>query len=250
MFIRPDSRMANQTRPVIITPDYLKHPEGSALIELGNTKVLCTATVEERVPPFRRGSGEGWITAEYSMIPRATPTRNQRTTDGRPTPGRSKEIQRLIGRSLRSVIDLVALGERTLLIDCDVIQADGGTRTAAITGAYVALHQACAQLMQKKSVKTFPITNQLAAISTGIVYQEILLDLCYSEDVNAAVDFNVVMDGSLNIVEVQGTAEREPFGTDTLQSLVELATVGIMQMLAAQKKALAKIDPHYVHASA
>ena len=244
MFIRPDSRMADQIRPVIITPDYLKHPEGSALIEIGSTKVLCTATVEERIPPFRRGSGEGWITAEYSMIPRATPTRNQRATDGRPTPGRSKEIQRLIGRSLRSVIDLAALGERTLLIDCDVIQADGGTRTAAITGAYVALHQACAVLMQKKSLKTFPITNQLAAISTGVVYNEILLDLCYSEDVNAAVDFNVVMDGSLNIVEVQGTAEREPFSTDTLQSLVEIATVGITQMFTAQKKALEKIDAH------
>lgn len=241
MFIRPDNRTADQTRPITITPSYLKHPEGSALIEIGDTKVLCTATVEERIPPFRRGSGEGWITAEYSMLPRATPTRNQRPTDGRATPGRSKEIQRLIGRSLRPVIDLVALGERTLLVDCDVIQADGGTRTAAISGAYVALQEACLTLMQKRALKVFPIRNQVAAISTGVVYKEILLDLCYAEDVNAEVDFNVVMDGNLNIVEVQGTAEQEPFSIATMQSLIDIATTGITGMLQAQNEAIAKI---------
>ena len=244
MFIRPDNRPANVPRPVTITPNYLSHPEGSALIQVGNTKVLCTATVEERVPPFRRGTGEGWITAEYSMIPRATPTRNQRPVDGRATPGRSKEIQRLIGRSLRSVINLPALGERTLIIDCDVIQAAGGTRTAAITGSYVALHQACTGLMRKRSLKTFPITNQLAAISTGVVFNEVLLDLCYEEDASAAVDFNVVMDGNLDIIEIQGTAEQEPFSTQTLQSLLESATIGIKEMFTAQKRAIEILDSH------
>ncbi len=244
MFIRPDNRMPNETRPLIITPNYLKHPEGSALIEVGDTKILCTVTVEERIPAFRRGSGEGWLTAEYSMLPRSTPTRNQRATDGRATPGRSKEIQRLIGRSLRSVIDLVALGERTLLIDCDVIQADGGTRTAAITGAYVALYQACTSLKQKRSLKTFPIKTQLAAISTGVVNKEILLDLCYAEDVKAEVDFNVVMDGDLNIVEVQGTAEQQPFSVTTMQSLVDMATIGIKNMMATQNETIKTIDAY------
>jgi ribonuclease PH len=244
MFTRPDNRMANEPRSAIITPSYLKHPEGSALIEIGETKVLCTVTVEERIPRFRRGSGEGWITAEYSMLPRSTPTRNQRPTDGRSTPGRSKEIQRLIGRSLRSIVDLVSLGERTLLIDCDVVQADGGTRTAAITGAYVALYEACAVLMRQKSIKKFPIRSQVAAISTGVLYQEVLLDLCYAEDVKAEVDFNVVMDGALNLVEIQGTAEQQPFSIATMLSLVELATTGIQQMMAAQNAAISKLAPY------
>ena len=244
MFIRPDNRMANEPRPVIITPSYLKHPEGSSLIEVGDTKVLCTVTVEERIPGFRRGSGEGWITAEYSMLPRSTPTRNQRPTDGRSTPGRSKEIQRLIGRSLRSIIDLVCLGERTLLVDCDVVQADGGTRTAAITGAYVALYEACAVLMRQKSIKRFPIRSQLAAISAGVLSKEILLDLCYAEDVKAEVDFNVVMDGDLNLIEVQGTAEQQPFSIATMHSLVDLATTGIKQMMTAQNAAIRNIAPY------
>ena len=242
--MRKNNRKFDQARNLSIVPNFQKNAIGSVLIKFEDTQVICSNNISNNIPRWLLNKNQGWITAEYSMIPRATPTRTQRPVDGRTTPGRSKEIQRLIGRSLRSVINLPALGERTLIIDCDVIQAEGGTRTAAITGSYVALHQACTGLMRKRSLKTFPITNQLAAISTGVVFNEVLLDLCYEEDASAAVDFNVVMDGNLDIIEIQGTAEQEPFSTQTLQSLLESATIGIKEMFTAQKRAIEILDSH------
>ena len=225
-------------RVVRITTNYLVTPEGSALIEVGNTRVLCTASIEETVPPFLRGSGKGWVTAEYAMLPRATATRTPReVVRGRPS-GRTHEIQRLIGRSLRSVIDLAALGERSVVLDCDVLQADGGTRTAAITGAFVALSLALKQLVQYKSLKSFPIREHIAATSVGIVNSTPLLDLCYEEDSRADVDMNVVMTGSGRFVELQATAEKTPFDDIQLASLIALGRRGALDLIEIQKQAL------------
>src|SRR5712691_2686242 len=233
--MRIDQRDAAQMRPVIVTTDYLLTAEGSALIEIGNTRVLCTASVEESVPGFLRGAGKGWVTAEYSMLPRATATRTPReVTKGRAS-GRTMEIQRLIGRSLRSVVDLDALGERSVILDCDVLQADGGTRTAAITGAYIALSAAIRQLVKFGALKKSPIRDFVAATSVGIVGGTPMLDLCYQEDSQAEVDMNVVLTGSSKFVEVQATAEKTPFDDAQLASLLALARQGIDELVALQK---------------
>jgi ribonuclease PH len=225
-------------RPVKVTTDYLLTAEGSALIEVGNTRVLCAASVEETVPPFLRGSGKGWVTAEYSMLPRATATRTAREVSKGRASGRTMEIQRLIGRSLRSVIDLDALGERSVILDCDVLQADGGTRTAAITGAYVALVLALKQLVQFKALKSLPVTDSVAATSVGLVAGEAVLDLCYDEDSRADVDMNVVMTGAGRFVELQATAEKTPFHDEQLAQLLATARRGISELFAIQKQAL------------
>jgi ribonuclease PH len=235
--MRIDGRAADQARPLHIIPKYLMTAEGSAMIEIGHTRVLCAATVEDTVPAFLRNTGKGWVTAEYSMLPRATSSRTPReVSKGKPS-GRTHEIQRLIGRSLRSVVDLEALGERSIIVDCDVIQADGGTRTAAITGAYVALAQAMATLVQFNVVKKNPLIDAVAATSVGIVGGESLLDLCYEEDSRAEVDMNVVMTGSGRFVELQATAERTPFDDDQLAALLGLAQRGVRDLLAAQQSA-------------
>jgi ribonuclease PH len=237
--MRSDGRAANQLRRTTITPDYLVTAEGSVLIETGNTRVLCAATIEDSVPGFLRGTGKGWVTAEYSMLPRATVTRTPREiAKGRPS-GRTHEIQRLIGRSLRSVVDLTSLGERSVIVDCDVLQADGGTRTAAITGAYVALAMALSTLVKFKIIPKFPLTDSVAATSVGIVGGASMLDLCYEEDSRAEVDMNVVMTGSNKFVELQATAERTPFGDPDLGTLIALARRGIAELLAIQEQALA-----------
>jgi ribonuclease PH len=225
-------------RPVRITTNYLVTAEGSALIEVGNTRVLCAASVEETVPPFLRNSGKGWVTAEYAMLPRATATRTPReVTKGRPS-GRTHEIQRLIGRSLRAVIDMGALGERSIIVDCDVLQADGGTRTASITGAYVAVALALRQLTAFKAIKRLPIRDYVAATSVGIVNGEPMLDLCYEEDSQAEVDMNVVLTGAGKFVELQATSERTPFDDAQLASLLALGRKGIAELTAIQKQAL------------
>jgi ribonuclease PH len=225
-------------RPVRIEPGFLVTAEGSALIEVGNTRVLCTASIEDSVPQFLRGSGKGWVTAEYGMLPRSTLTRTAReVTRGRPT-GRTHEIQRLIGRSLRAACDLAALGERTVIVDCDVLQADGGTRTAAITGGYVALAIAVRQLVQYRALKISPLRDAVAAISVGINDGQALLDLCYEEDSGAEVDMNVVMTGSGRFVEVQATAEQTPFEDAALSSMLALARTGIKELIQAQKRAI------------
>ncbi len=238
---RSDGRAFDELRPVRIIPGYQSFAEGSALIELGKTQVLCSVSVEERVPPFLRGGGSGWITAEYAMLPRATVTRTPRDSSlGRIT-GRNQEIQRLIGRSLRAVTDLTALGERTLVVDCDVLQADGGTRTAAITGAYVALYQAMKTLANMGIISSIPLKTAVAATSVGIVHSYMMLDLCYDEDRNAGVDFNVAMTGKGEFVEIQGTAEAKPFSKETIDSLLALAEKGIQQLFQVQKEVL-KLD--------
>jgi ribonuclease PH len=238
--MRPDGRKDNELRPVRITRGFIKSAEGSVLIELGNTRVICTASVEEKVPPFLKDQKKGWLTAEYSMLPRATPTRTIReSTQGR-IGGRTHEIQRLIGRSLRAIIDLEAIGERTLWIDCDVIQADGGTRTASITGAYIALVDAVRYMIKNGIIERNPIKDYLAAVSVGIVNGSPRLDLCYEEDSIAEVDMNVVMTGSGEFVEVQGTAEGKPFKKETLDSLLRLAETGITKLINLQKELLEK----------
>jgi ribonuclease PH len=235
--MRTDKRQSAQMRPVEIVPNYLMTAEGSALIKMGNTHVLCAASVEDSVPQFLRNSGKGWVTAEYAMLPRATAKRTPReVTKGRPS-GRTHEIQRLIGRALRSVIDMSILGERTVAIDCDVIQADGGTRTASITGAFVALSLAVGQLMKFGSLKKSPIRDSVAAISVGLVRGEPMLDLNYEEDSQADVDMNVVMTGSGKFVEVQGTAEHDPFDDAQMARLIALARVGIAELIELQKLA-------------
>jgi ribonuclease PH len=234
--MREDGRRPGEMRPLKITPHYLKHPEGSVLIEVGETKVICTASVEEKIPPFMRGSNKGWVTAEYAMLPRATETRTQRERGK--ISGRSSEIQRLIGRALRSVVDLPALGERTVWVDCDVIQADGGTRTAAISGAFVAMYLAVAKLAAAGTIPEVPIHDYLAATSVGIVDGQLLLDLAYQEDSSAEVDMNVVMTGNGLLVEVQGTAEGKPFSRDTMDAMMDLATVGIREIVDYQKRLL------------
>jgi len=234
---RLDGRADDELRPVRIIPGFQAYAEGSALIELGNTKVICALSVEDRVPAFLKGEGRGWITAEYSMLPRSTITRTPRESGGR-AGGRSHEIQRLIGRSLRAVTDLEALKEKTLTVDCDVLQADGGTRTAAITGSYVALVQAIDALVQKGVLGSNPIKSAVAATSVGIVAGEPLLDLCYDEDFWAEVDFNVVMTSQGDFVEVQGTAETSPFSKETIDAMLSLAQRGIEKLFAAQQAAL------------
>jgi ribonuclease PH len=237
--MRPDNRQPDQMRPVSITTNYLMTAEGSALIQVGHTRVLCAASVEETVPQFLRGSGRGWVTAEYSMLPRATATRTPReVAKGRPS-GRTLEIQRLIGRSLRSVVDTAALGDRTVIVDCDVLQADGGTRTASITGAYVALMLALKKLVKYGSLKSPPVTQPVAATSVGILRGEPILDLCYEEDSSAEVDMNVVMTGSGRFVELQATAEKTPFDDRQLEQMVALARRGIAELFEIQKAALA-----------
>ncbi|MBI4304218.1 MAG: ribonuclease PH [Chloroflexi bacterium] len=238
---RADGRNWDELRPVEITPGFQSFAEGSALIKLGKTWVLCSVTVEERVPPFLRDSGSGWVTAEYSMLPRATATRTPRESAQGRVAGRSQEIQRLIGRSLRAVADLTTLGERTLIVDCDVLQADGGTRTAAITGAYVALYQAMQNLMKMGILSHLPLKNAVAATSAGIVHGNRLLDLCYDEDFNAEVDFNVVMTDHGKFVETQGTAEGKPFTKETIDALLAVAEKGIKELFQAQQTAIAAI---------
>ena len=235
---RADGRAWDELRPIQITPGFQNFAEGSALIELGKTRVLCSVSVEERVPGFLRGGGSGWVTAEYAMLPRATVTRTTRDSSLGRVAGRSQEIQRLIGRSLRAVTDLTALGERTLIVDCDVLQADGGTRTAAITGSYVALHQAMQTLANMGVISSIPLKSAVAATSVGIVHSYRLLDLCYDEDCKAEVDFNVVMTSKGEFVEVQGTAEAKPFTKETIDSLLSLAEKGIKQLFQIQQAAL------------
>jgi ribonuclease PH len=235
---RVDGRAYDELRPVSITTGYQSFAEGSVLLELGKTRLVCSVSVEERVPSFLKGSGTGWITAEYSMLPRATVTRTPRdATQGRVS-GRNQEIQRLIGRSLRAVADLSRLGERSLVVDCDVLQADGSTRTAAITGAYVALRQAVQTLNNMGIVSQNPLKSTVAAVSVGIVHSRILLDLCYDEDCAAEADFNIVMTGKGEFVEVQGTAETKPYSRETLDSVLSLAEKGIRQLFEAQQVAL------------
>ena len=237
-FARSGGRAADQLRPVRITRGYTIHAEGSVLIEFGDTKVLCTASVEDKVPPHKRGSGEGWVTAEYGMLPRATHTRGDREAARGKQSGRTQEIQRLIGRSMRAVFDLKALGERTIQLDCDVLQADGGTRTAAITGAFVAAMDAVARLMAQGKLAKSPITGAVAAISVGIVSGTPLLDLEYIEDVACDTDMNVVMTGLGHFVEVQGTAEGAAFTRKEMDELLRLAETGIAELVALQRAAL------------
>ena len=236
--MRSNGRKADELRPVRIIRNYIKHAEGSVLVQLGDTKVICTATLEEKVPPFLRNSGRGWVTAEYSMLPRSTKTRTTReSTQGR-VGGRTHEIQRLIGRSLRAVMDLTVIGERTFWIDCDVVQADGGTRTASITGAYVALVDAIEYLRKQVSIPRDPITDSVAAISVGLVDDQILLDLNYEEDSKAQVDCNFVMTGQGRFIEIQGTAEGKPFSKEAYEKMMAMASLGIDKLTAIQHQVL------------
>jgi ribonuclease PH len=240
--MRLDGRKDKQLRPIAITPGYLKHADGSVLIEVGDTRVICTVKLEDRVPPFLRNSGKGWITAEYGMLPGSSHERIARESSRGKVGGRTHEIQRLIGRSLRAIADLKILGERTVWIDCDVIQADGGTRTASITGAYVALLEAARGWMKSGIVKTTPVRDSVAAVSVGIVEGKVLLDLNYQEDSRAEVDMNIVMTGSGKFIEVQGTAEHVPFTKKKLDRLTEIAQQGIRELLAIQKKVLIQMS--------
>ena len=236
--MRADKRKNDQLREVLITRDFIKHPDGSVLICMGDTKVICTATIEENVPPHKKGSGSGWVTAEYGMLPGATSQRNKRESSSAKIKGRTQEIQRLIGRSLRAAANLEFLGERSILIDCDVIQADGGTRTAAITGSFIAFYDAIAKLMKDGKVKRNPIKEFLAAVSIGIIGGDVLLDLNYSEDSQAKVDMNIVMTESGRLVEIQGTAETEPFSKKKLLEMLDIAAEGIKTLIEKQKEAL------------
>ncbi len=237
---RFDGRNADEMRPVHIKPGFQRYAEGSALIELGETKVICAVSIEDRIPAFLKGSGSGWITAEYAMLPRATNTRTQRDSTAGKVSGRSLEIQRLIGRSLRAVANLDSLGERTFTIDCDVLQADGGTRTASITAAYVALAQAIHTLRERGERLDSPLKGMVAATSVGIVDDIHLLDLCYDEDSRAQVDFNIVMNDRSEFIEVQGTAEGDPFSRESMDSLIKLAEKGIRQLFTVQQQAIAE----------
>jgi ribonuclease PH len=242
--MRSDSRPADQLRDITLTPHYIPHAEGSVFIEAGRTKVICTASVEDRVPPFLRNTGKGWVTAEYGMLPRATNTRTTREASQGKVGGRTQEIQRLIGRSLRSVMNMPALGERTIWIDCDVIQADGGTRTASITGAFVALALAVERMRERDQIRTIPISDYVAAVSVGIVAGEPLLDLAYEDDSRADVDMNVVKTGDGRFIEVQGTAEADPFGRDALNTLLDLADVGIRELIERQRAIVGHLIPN------
>jgi ribonuclease PH len=236
--MRPSQRAPDELRPVRITRNYTKHAEGSVLVEFGDTRVVCNATIEERIPPFLKGKGEGWVTAEYGMLPRSTSSRMNREAARGRQGGRTMEIQRLIGRSLRAVMDLKALGERSITVDCDVIQADGGTRTASITGGYVALADAVASLQDRKAPGRNPITGQVASVSVGIYRGTPVLDLDYPEDCSAETDMNVVMNGAGDFIEVQGTAEGHPFNQGELDAMLSLARQGIEQLLAEQRRVL------------
>ncbi len=241
---RHDGRRADQLRRVALTRDYLRHPEGSVLVEFGDTRVICTASLEEQVPRFLKGQGKGWVTAEYGMLPRSTNTRTGRERGG--PSGRSHEIQRLVGRSLRSVVDMVKMGERTVWMDCDVIQADGGTRTAAITGACVALADALGRLVEARTLPGSPLRECVAAVSVGIIGGRAVVDLDYIEDSTAEVDMNVVMTASGAFVEVQGTAEQAPFGRERLDQMLALAGRGVAQLVALQQRALAsRAEKHF-----
>ena len=235
---RPSQRKASELRPVTITRSFTKHAEGSVLIEFGDTKVLCTASILEKVPPHQKGSGEGWVTAEYGMLPRSTHTRSDREAARGKQSGRTQEIQRLIGRAMRSVFDLKVLGERTIHLDCDVLQADGGTRTAAITGAYVAARDAVNLLLKNKVISSDPILDSVAAISVGIYQGVPVLDLDYAEDSACDTDMNIVMTGKGGMIEVQGTAEGAPFSRPELEALLNLAKAGIEELSSLQRKAL------------
>lgn len=237
--MRPSQRQSDQLRAVKITRNFTRHAEGSVLIEMGDTRVLCTASVEESLPPFLRGKGQGWVTAEYGMLPRSTHTRSAREAAKGKQTGRTQEIQRLIGRSLRAVTDLKALGERQITLDCDVLQADGGTRCASITGAWIALYEACEKLVQAGKLPANPVKDHVAAISVGIYEGSAVLDLDYPEDSNCDTDMNVIMTGKGGIVEVQGTAEGEPFTREQMNVLMDLAQMGIRQLVLAQERALA-----------
>ncbi|MSO82404.1 MAG: ribonuclease PH [Acidobacteria bacterium] len=239
--MRVDGRLSEQLRPTRLTPNYLIHAEGSVLVESGKTKVICTASVEDRVPPFRRNTGKGWVTAEYGMLPRATNTRSQRESTAGRVGGRTQEIQRLIGRSLRAVTRLEELGERTITLDCDVIQADGGTRTASITGAFVALVLAVQKMREQNQIRTMPVQDYVAATSVGIVEGEPMLDLAYTEDSKADVDMNIVKTGSGLYIEIQGTAEALPFGREALNQLLDLGDTGIRQLIALQREFVGQI---------
>jgi ribonuclease PH len=239
--MRPHDRAPHELRPTTITPNFLLHAEGSVLIEAGRTRVVCAASVEDRVPPFLRGSGKGWVTAEYGMLPRATTTRTTREASQGKVGGRTMEIQRLIGRSMRTVVRLPDLGERTIWIDCDVLQADGGTRTASITGAFVALVLALDRMRQQELLRTMPIKDYVAATSVGIVAGMPLLDLAYEEDSQADVDMNIVKTGDGRFIEIQGTAEAEPFGSDALAGLLDLADRGITELIAKQREIVGSI---------
>lgn len=236
--MRFDGRRADELRAVRITRNFIKHPAGAVLIEMGDTKVICTATLEEKVPPFLKGQGKGWVTAEYGMLPGSTGTRKSRNTKG--IDGRSQEIQRLIGRALRSVVDLEALGERTIWIDCDVMQADGGTRTASITGAFIALSDAIDKLIQEGALENSPIKTQVAAVSVGIVGEETVLDLCYEEDSNAHVDMNLIMTGEGEWIELQGTGEEKPFSHKQLMDMLTVGAGGIETLIAIQREVMGR----------
>ena len=238
---RIDGRQSNELRSIKFHTDYIKHPEGSVLIEMGDTKVLCNATVEERVPKFKMDSGEGWVTAEYDMLPRATHDRRQRDISRLKQNKRTVEISRLIGRSLRSVVDFKALGERTITVDCDVLQADGGTRTASITGAFVALAIACDGLVKQKLINKNPLTSYVSAISVGIVDNQAVLDLCYKEDSNAQVDMNIIMTDKGEFIELQGTGEEAPFSNKQLLDKLELGSRGTQELIEKQKEILGDI---------
>jgi len=232
---RTDGRRRDEIRPVNVTRPFIKHADGSVLMEMGDTKVICTASIEEKVPPFLRNKGQGWVTAEYAMLPRATHERTPREASRGKQSGRTLEIQRLVGRALRAVTDMTAMGERTILIDCDVIQADGGTRTASITGAFIALADAFAKLKDQKIIPAIPLTDYLAAISVGKVGAQSMVDLCYEEDSMAEVDMNLVMTGQGRLVEIQGTAERGTFGKDDLDEFLALGWDGIQRLVKMQK---------------
>ena len=237
--MRPSQRQAAEIRPVSITRQFTRHAEGSVLIAMGDTRVLCTASIEESLPSFLRGKGQGWVTAEYGMLPRSTHTRTAREAAKGKQSGRTQEIQRLIGRSLRAVVDLVALGERQITLDCDVLQADGGTRCASITGAWVALHDACAKLVAEGKLPANPLRDHVAALSVGIYQGEPVTDLDYPEDSDCDTDMNVIMTGSGGLVEIQGTAEGEPFTRAQMNTLVDMAEAGIRELVARQKAAIA-----------
>jgi len=239
--MRPSGRAPDQMRELRFEPGFTRHAEGSCLVSFGDTRVLCTASVEDKVPPFLRGKGQGWVTAEYGMLPRATNTRSTREASTGKVGGRTMEIQRLIGRSMRSVIALEQLGERTLYLDCDVIQADGGTRCASITGAFVAMVIALGKLKQQGLIKSIPVSDYVAAVSVGVVAGMPLLDLAYTEDSKADVDMNIIKTGDGRFVEIQGTAEAEPFGTETLMSLLSLADTGITTLIAKQREIVGSI---------
>lgn len=243
--MRIDGRKNDQVRHKKVTRNYIKHAEGSVLIEVGDTKVICTASIEDKVPPFLKGTGEGWITAEYNMLPRSTATRKVRDIARLKLDGRTMEIQRLIGRALRSVVDLKALGEKTIWIDCDVIQADGGTRTTSITGAFIALVDAVNKIHKQKSFKVYPIRKFVCATSVGIVGEEKLLDLCYEEDSNAKVDMNIIGTDDGQFVEIQGTGEEAPFTRSELNEILDLGEKGIKQMIQLQKDCL-KMDALWI----